>query len=266
MAEGVGERECDKFYRAAMLLLEKANVPFLVGGAYAFGVYTGISRDTKDFDIFIQPRDVEAALETLRAAGYEGERTFPHWLAKVMCGEDVIDFIYAAGNGLCQVDQTWFDRACDGELVGIPVKLCAPEEIVWMKAFVMERERYDGADIAHLIECCAEKIDWDHLLSRFGPDWRVLLSHLILFGYVFPSERYRVPKEIIDRLVERLRKEPWEEGNRTCRGTLISRQQYLRDIQERGFRDARLDGRVKMNGADIARWTEAIARDGSPEG
>jgi hypothetical protein len=262
---GTGERECDKFYRASMELLETANVPFLVGGAYAFGVYTGISRDTKDFDLFLRPGDVDRALAALRAAGYEGEKTFPHWLAKARCGEDVIDFIYGSGNGLCQVDDTWFARAPDGQLLGVPVKLCAPEEILLMKAFIMERERYDGADVAHLIESCAEKMDWEHLLQRFGPDWRVFLSHLILFGYIYPGERHRVPKVVRDRLRTRLRREPRADGNRTCRGTLLSRQQYLIDVQERGFKDARMDDRVKMNGADITRWTDAIARDGSPQ-
>src|SRR4051812_37985013 len=99
--QGVAERECDRFYRAAMQLLEKADVPFLVGGAYAFGVYTGIVRDTKDFDLCLQPEDVDRALRTVERGGYEAERTFPHWLAKVKCGEHVIDLIYRAGNGLC---------------------------------------------------------------------------------------------------------------------------------------------------------------------
>ena len=33
--------------------------------------------------------------------------------------------------------------------------LLAPEKIILTKAFVMERERYDGADIAHLLLHCA---------------------------------------------------------------------------------------------------------------
>src|SRR3954463_16258916 len=144
MTEELGDRECDKFYRASMQLLREAKVPFMVGGAYAFGVYTGIIRDTKDFDLFIQPGDVDRALSALHDGGYAVERTFPHWLAKTICGEDVIDLIYRAGNGLCEVDATWFDRAHDGKLLGISVRLCAPEEIVWMKSFIMERERYDG--------------------------------------------------------------------------------------------------------------------------
>ena len=250
-----------------MLLLERAGIPFLVGGAYAFGIYTGISRDTKDFDLCIQPENVERALEVVEGAGYISERTFPHWLAKVQCGEDVIDLIYRAGNGLCEVDSSWFARARDGELLGLSVKLCAPEEMLWMKAFIMERERYDGADVAHLIESCAEQIDWNHLVKRFNQDWRILLSHLILFGYIFPGEQHRVPPEVLNALIDRVRNErSLTRDSHICRGTLLSRQQYLRDVQERGFRDARLEPRVRMNREDINQWTDAIARDGSPTG
>ena len=36
------------FYRRVLAELTKAEVPFLVGGAYAFGYYTGIVRHTKE--------------------------------------------------------------------------------------------------------------------------------------------------------------------------------------------------------------------------
>ena len=247
-----------------MRLLADAKVPFLVGGAYALGVYTGISRDTKDFDLFLRPEDLDDALAALQAGGFDVEKTFPHWLAKAKCDNHLIDLIHGAGNGLCRIDQTWLDRGCDGELLGLPIKVCAPEELIWMKAFIMERERFDGADVAHLIESCAEKIDWEHLVRRFGPDWRVLLSHLILFGYIFPGERHRIPQTILDNLIHRVQTGP-SENTRVCRGTLLSRQQYLRDVEERGFRDARQDSRVNMSSQDIQHWTEAIAADGSPQ-
>jgi len=73
-----------------------------------------------------------------------------------------------------------------------------------MKAYIMERERYDGADVAHLFWHCAAAMDWEHLLRIFGPDWRVLLSHLILFGFIYPAERDRIPKKILSQLLLRL--------------------------------------------------------------
>jgi len=250
------------FHRRSVAALQAANVPFLIGGAYVVEAFAGVSRRTKDFDLYIRPRHVRAAMDALAGAGYKAEMTFPHWLAKAARGRDCVDLIFRAGNGLCEVDDSWFERAHDDELLGLRVKLCAPEEMIWMKAYIMERERFDGADIAHILRRCAAEIDWPHLVRRFGLDWRVLLSHLILFGYIYPSERHRIPVAVMDDLITRLRNEASTPGpSRLCRGTLLSRKQYLVDIQEWGFRDARLEDRVHMNEKDIARWTKAIARE-----
>src|SRR5437773_7549774 len=250
------------FHLSSVAALQNADVPFLIGGAYVVEDYAGVSRRTKDFDLYIRPRHVRAAMDALARAGYKTEMTFPHWLAKAGRGRDHVDLIFRAGNGLCEVDDSWFERARDDELLGLQVKLCAPEEMIWMKAYIMERERFDGADIAHILQRCAVEIDWPHLVRRFGPDWRVLLSHLILFGYIYPSERARIPIAIMEDLITRLRSETPAAGpDRLCRGTLLSRKQYLLDIQERGFRDARLEQRAHMDAGDIAHWTEAIPKE-----
>jgi len=96
------------FYRRGLSLLDNNKLPYLVGGAYAFARYTGIERHTKDFDIFMHPRDVERALAVLQASGCSTEMTFPHWLAKATCGEDVVDIIFSSGNGVALVDDEWF--------------------------------------------------------------------------------------------------------------------------------------------------------------
>jgi hypothetical protein len=254
--------ERDDVYRRAMEVLQDANVPFLIAGTYMVQFYAGISRQTKDFDLYLRPRHVDAAIDALSRAGYKTEKTFPHWLAKARCGRNCIDLIFRAGNGLCEVDDAWFERANDDELLGLHVKLCAPEEMLWMKAYIMERERFDGADIAHILESCAEKLDWPHLVRLFGPDWRVLLSHLVLFGYIYPSEHGRVPTAVMDDLISRLRNDAPDTGpDRLCRGTLLSRKQYLVDVQKHGFRDARLGKRAHMDKSDIAHWTKAIAKE-----
>ena len=47
-----------------------------------------------------------------------------------------------------------------------------------------------------------------------------------------------------------------------CRGTLISREQYLPDIGPGGFTDARLVPEHSMSRREIAEWTDAIEEDG----
>ncbi|MBO0696174.1 MAG: nucleotidyltransferase [Verrucomicrobia bacterium] len=257
-----GKAKGDRLHRRSVVALQDADVPFLIGGAYVVEVYAGVSRQTKDFDLYLRPRHVDLALDALKRAGYKTEKAFPHWLAKAERGRDCIDLIFRAGNGLCEVDDSWFERAHDSKFLGLKVKLCAPEEMIWMKAYIMERERFDGADITHIFESYAEKLDWPHLVRRFGPDWRVLLSHLVLFGFIYPGERDRIPAAIMDDLVARLRSElRTAAAKRVCYGTLLSRKQYLLDIQERGFRDARLQARVHMSAKDIAHWTRAIAKE-----
>ncbi len=256
-----------RLHRRSVAALQDAGVPFLIGGAYVVEVYAGISRRTKDFDLYLRPQHVDLAIQALKRAGYKTKKTFPHWLAKAERGSERVDLIFRAGNGLCEVDDSWFERASDDNFLGFDVKLCAPEEMIWMKAYIMERERFDGADIVHMLQSCADKLNWPHLVRRFGSDWRVLLSHLVLFGYIYPGERDKIPSAIMDDLIARLQSEKRAaECKLICNGTLLSRQQYLVDVQERGFRDARLETRVHMDAKDIADWTQAISKEERPGG
>ncbi|MGI9114557.1 MAG: hypothetical protein ACR2FX_05900 [Chthoniobacterales bacterium] len=110
--------ECAAFYRRAMELLHASKVPFALGGAYAICVYTALARHTKDVDFFLRAADVDRALAIFEQHGFRTEKTFPHWLAKIHSGGNFVDLIYAAGNGLCEVDDSWFTRARDEDSSG----------------------------------------------------------------------------------------------------------------------------------------------------
>src|SRR6476620_11210083 len=99
---------CYDFYCHAMETLLIADVQFLVGGAFALQRYTGIARDTKDFDLFVRPGDIDRALAALSAVGYATELTYPHWLGKAWQGDDFVDVIFSSGNGVAEVDGGWF--------------------------------------------------------------------------------------------------------------------------------------------------------------
>ncbi len=253
------------FYRRCLRALNEARAEYLVGGAYAFARYTAIERHTKDFDVFCRRRDLDATLAVLEGLGFPTERTFPHWLAKAFNGEtaDFIDVIYSSGSGIAVVDDDWFTHSVADTVLGVPVRLCPAEEMIWSKGFIMERERYDGNDVAHLLRARGDTLDWTRLLRRFGDHWRVLLSHVVLFGFIYPGERGRVPSRVHDELMRRLQAEATANppDERICRGTLISRAQYLVDIGPWGYRDARLAPGIEMTPADIAHWTRAIDSD-----
>jgi hypothetical protein len=257
------EPETWRFYREAMTALNAAGAPYLVGGAYAFERYTGIERHTKDFDIFCRREDAEGILGVLRdVVGCRTELTFPHWLGKAYNPGtgDFVDVIFSSGSGIAVVDEDWFAHKVEAEVLGIPAPLCPAEEIVWSKAFIMERERYDGNDVAHLLHARAPGLDWARLMRRFEPHWRVLLSHLVLFGFIYPDRRGTVPAAVMDELTRRLRAEAAAPppATRVCQGTLLSRAQYLVDVGTWGYEDARMEPQVQMTSRDIAHWTKAI--------
>jgi predicted nucleotidyltransferase len=262
--------ETAAFFRRALRVLVDAQVPFLVGGAFAHACFTGIRRATKDLDLFIYRNDYERVASLMQAEGWRAELSYPHWLAKVYSGEDFIDLIFNSGNGLTPVDEHWFRNNAQAQVLGVPVLIVNLEDALLSKSFIMERERYDGADIAHLLQANAEQLDWAGLLERFGPHWRVLLAHLTLFGYIYPGERHRIPRSVMDKLIARLtaesRKAPPKDPH-VCAGTLLSREQYLHDVEQLGYLDGRLTSASTMTPYDVAVWSEAIpARQGESGG
>jgi hypothetical protein len=247
------------FYRQVIGILNRIRVPFLIGGGFALEFYTRLGRGIKDMELLIQRHDLETVFEAFTELGLGPELTFSHWLAKVFDGNDFVDIIFNSGNGLCEVDDLWFQHAVPGQVFGFPVKFCPVEEMIWTKAFIMERERYDGADVTHLLLKCSEQLDWRRLISRFGSHWRVLLSHLILFGYIYPSDRQRIPDYVLKELLARLEHEVTipTTAEQACQGPLLSRSQYRCDIEKMGYSDARLGRESKMSFEDTINWTAA---------
>jgi hypothetical protein len=248
-------------YRRATLALTEAGVPFLVGGAHALAQYTTVIRDSKDFDVFLRPEHVRACFGALMRAGFEVSLPYPHWLGKAFDGPVFIDVIFSSGNGVALVDDEWFANAKMGDILGQRLPYCPAEEMIWSKAFVCERERFDGADVLHMLRDCGAQLDWQRLLRRFGMQWRVLFAHLVMFGFAYPGERDRVPAWVMDDLSARLQteREPEPGCAAVCRGTLLSREQYLVDLEELGYIDGRLlSPDVHMSLEDVACWTRAI--------
>jgi len=255
------------FYRRSIRALRAGGVHFLVGGAFALRQYTGIARNTKDFDIFVKPVDRDRVLAILAGQGCQTEITFEHWLGKAFCDDDFVDVIYRSGNGISEVDDGWFELARTVEIFGEQVLLCPPEETIWSKAFIQERERFDGADIAHMLRVTARTLDWPRLLWRFGEHWRILFAHVVLFGFIYPAERNHIPVWVTEELSRRLLHEA-----RTvpppapiCNGSLLSRLQYLIDVESWDYIDARVLPRGTMTSDEAERWTEAgIEEHGLP--
>jgi len=250
-----------EFYIEALRRLLDTNIPFLVGGAFAFSHYSHVPRETKDIDVFVKPDDHRRVLDAFEQLGYRTTLPFPHWLGKICRGDHFMDVIFNSGNGVARVDDLWFDHAPRTNVLGLIVRLSPVEEMIWSKAFIQERERFDGADVLHLLRETGPSLDWPRLLMRFGDYWRVLLSHIILFGFVYPDKRQNVPAWVLEELIRRLSVSRPNLQNDVCYGTLLSREQYLHDIDRWKYRDGREEPFGPMTREQIEIWTDAISGD-----
>lgn len=228
-------------FRDAIVALNRARISYVLGGAFAIYYHTGIWRDTKDMDVFLLPQDIGKALGALRHAGFTAAIEDEHWLGKALKDGYIIDLIFGEGNWTHPVDREWIDRSHPARLLEEPVHVAAIEELIWSKAYVASRDRFDGADIVHLIRASKGAIDWHHLLDRFGPHWQLLLAYVNLFLFVYPGDRRYVPAWVLHRLIDNLQDQMAEPVPREklCRGTLLDRLSFLEDIDKLGYRDAR---------------------------
>ena len=54
-------------------------------------------------------------------------------------------------NAVITVDQSWIDRGSPTVVLDVPTRVLAAEELIASKLFVNFRERFDGADVVHII-------------------------------------------------------------------------------------------------------------------
>lgn len=234
------------FYADVLKFVKKTKIPFMVGGTYAVNAYVGLKRTTKDIDIFCKTGDSMRILNLARDAGYRVEMEDERWIAKIAKGKHYCDVIYASANAVAPVTDAWFHEACEARVLDVPVRLLPPTELIWAKAFIGDRYKFDGNDIAHIMLIKHDAIDWRRLLSHFEQHWEVLLFHVLRFRYIYPSERERIPRWLLDELLRRLAdqmKMPTSR-KRSCRGRLFSRDDFAIDVEEWGFADIGGDDRI----------------------
>jgi Nucleotidyl transferase of unknown function (DUF2204) len=199
--------EQEALFREVLTIFEQQPLPFAVAGAAALQEYTGICRCTKDLDIFLAAQDAMAALLLLKQHGFETEVRDPVWLAKAHRDGYFVDLITGMSNGVLSVDAEWIARAMPAVVVGVKTRALAPEELLASKLFVVRRERFDGADIAHIIFAFRGKLQWDRILQLAGEHWEMLLWELVLFRYIYPRQTGYVPHWLWEDLLGRFTRE-----------------------------------------------------------
>ena len=228
----------ERLYQDVLRLLVEHRIPHGVSGAFALQQHTGVRRPAKDLDIFLTSETAGRALDILGKHGFRCEVCDPVWLAKAYRDDFFVDFITGMSNAALTVTDSWITRARPAVILGIPTRILAAEELLASKMFVVRRERFDGADIAHIIYATGGQLDWSRILDLAGAHWEMLLWTLVLFRYVYPAQGDYVPLLVWTQLVNQLMLELLNpDPSARFRGSLVDENMFAIDVKEWGLDD-----------------------------
>jgi hypothetical protein len=235
-----------ELFREVLQILNEQNLPYAVAGAFALQHHTAIWRTTKDLDLFLPAEQVPAAITHLERVGLTCDVLDPAWLAKARRGNYFVDLITGMSNGIIRVDRSWIERSSPTTVFDVKTCVLAAEELLASKLFVQFRERYDGADMVHVIYATRGNLDWPRILSLVGEHYELLLSILVLFHYIYPACGSYVPDEVWNTLLGKLqgslaRPEP----TTSFRGTLLDEKMFAVDVNEWGLPNPLAENRAK---------------------
>jgi putative nucleotidyltransferase-like protein len=230
--------EATQLYRDVLLAMNEHRIPYAVAGAFALQKYTGIWRMTKDLDLFVKASDVPAALEHLCNQGFRCETLDPVWLSKAHRGEYFVDLISGMSNATIVVDDSWFENAHRAVVAGVQSQIISAEDLIASKLFVMRRERFDGADIAHIIYRTKGQLKWERIMNLACEHWEIVLFALVLFRYVYPAHTNYVPAALWQDLLSRyMHAVQHPDPNAPFRGSLVDDNIFSIDMKDWGLED-----------------------------
>jgi hypothetical protein len=225
-------------FQEVLTLFEENKIAYAVSGAFALREHTGIYRDTKDLDLFLTAETAVTAMECLHKRGFLCEVCDPVWLFKTHRDDFFVDLITGMSNAALVVEPSWIDRSKPAVVHGVPTRVLAPEELLASKLFVTRRERFDGADIAHVIYGTDGNLDWQRLLYLAGDNWEMLLWALVLFRYCYPAQTQYVPQTVWRSLLARFQEAVSRpDPAARFRGSLIDPKMFAIDVNEWGLDD-----------------------------
>lgn len=197
-------QEEKRLYSRVMAEARRRGLKFAIGGGFATNAYTGLWRNTKDLDIFVLERDHERFVSLLGDLGlsdYYDQKPYDRsWIYRGCRADQIVDVIWQMANHRAHVDEVWLESGPLMELEGEDFRVIPPEETLWTKLYVVQRERCDWPDALNLIGTVGPQLDWARLLGRVGEDAPLLAALLSVFGWLCPRSAAALPAWIWRRL------------------------------------------------------------------
>lgn len=189
-----------ELYRQALDAARRSKIDFMVGGGFSLAFYTNRWRNTKDMDFYVLPAERQQMIDALGKAGfvdYYDQKAYDRgWIYRSHQKGVIVDVIWSMANRRAEVDPVWFERGPVVSLRDETFKILPPEELLWCKLYVLQRDHCDWTDLMNLIYGVGPKLDWDHLLSRVGNDVQLLKGILELFTWAAPHRAAELPMNL----------------------------------------------------------------------
>ncbi|MGV3773941.1 MAG: nucleotidyltransferase family protein [Verrucomicrobiales bacterium] len=187
-------------YLTAIHATHKTGTRFMLGGAFGLAGYTGRWRNTKDLDFFVLPSEKDKVIQALTEQGfvdYYDQLAYDRgWIYRAVKNDVLVDTIWSTPNRRAEVDEQWFQRSQPIKLHGESLQLIPAEELLCIKAYVMQRDRCDWPDLINLLYVSAGKLDWNHVLARMADDMPLHSGLLQVFNWIAPEQAAAIPAVI----------------------------------------------------------------------
>ena len=174
--------------KKAAAALREEEVSFMLGGGLACWARGGPESD-HDLDFMLRPKHADRALEVLAGTGMRTEKPAEGWLHKTFDENGVmIDLIFEP-TGLPITDDV-FERAEDLEVVSVPMKVMALEDVVVTKLLALDEKTLDYRPLLGIARSLREQIDWEDVRGRTGgsPFARAFFTLVEELGIVEPRQ------------------------------------------------------------------------------
>jgi hypothetical protein len=186
-----------EIYRAAINALRVAKIPFMLGGAFGLAAYTGRLRNTKDLDLYLRPRDRSDAITALSQIGcsdYFDQLPYDRgWIYRSIRSDIIVDLIWGTPNRRTEVTDQWLEHAPELVLRGERVLVLPAEELIFVKLYVLQRDRSDWPDLINLLYSTSAALKWDRLIGQLSDDLPLLTALLAVFAWACPNRIGDIP-------------------------------------------------------------------------
>lgn len=195
------------FYLPVIERAQARGLSFVIGGGFAFSHYSRRWRNTKDLDLYFLPSDRDAMVQVVTESGfadYFDRKPYDRsWIYRSfrdadqdrdgVSGEVICDLIWSMPNHRADADRAWLERGPRLRIRGTAVRLIPPEELLWAKLYVFQRDRCDWPDLLNILYSQGPTLDWPYLLERVGNDAPLLTALLTIFAWMCPGRAAEVP-------------------------------------------------------------------------